>query len=121
MFMKPLTVTPSLSLSKARSPFYGLRNELRAEYFDPTCFLIFTLETHDLATSQYAIIGHAVLPLFITDANKVPCEDRKLKEYHLHSGMLQVPIYNQFPQDLRPMTYKQFISLEKIPCATLLI
>jgi hypothetical protein len=58
--------------SKARDPFFGFRSELRGIAFDPTSFLMFTLDTSDLSDGKPKILGHAVMPLFLNADDKNP-------------------------------------------------
>jgi len=85
-FINPITCDASLTLSKVRNPFYALRNEFRSALFDPTSFMIITIDTYDMSSSSYVIVGHAVMPLFLDKTTKNPVVDERTTEFHLHSG-----------------------------------
>ena len=83
--------------------------------------LIFTIDTFDLSTADARIVGHAVMPLFIDPTTNVACSDPKAKNFILQDGDYQIPIFSQFPAQLKNLYYSDFHKLEKIPCASLLI
>jgi hypothetical protein len=111
----------AVGLSKVRSPYFGLRLELRPEGFDPSAFLIFTLDTFDTSSMKYGLIGHAVMPLFQGAKSKTPVTDPNTEAFHLLQGNFQLPIHSFWPDDLSAWTYDKFTARDKIPCATLLV
>ena len=74
-----------------------------------------------MSSSSYVIVGHAVIPLFLDARSKNPVIDPITKEFHLHSGNFQVPIFATWPSNLKPMTYERFVEQDKIPCSTMLV
>ena len=118
-FVKPMMARANVSLSKARSPFFGLRNELRYSEFDSSSFFVFTIETYDLSSSKYAIVGHSCLLLF-TDGRK-PILTSKVKKFSLLTGNFQLPIFSSWPSPSKHFSIINFDKQGKIPCATLLV
>jgi len=39
-----------------------------------------------MSSSSYALIGHAVIPLFLDASTKNPVIDEKCKSCHMHTG-----------------------------------
>lgn len=114
-------LSPDISISTNKEPFFGHRGEIRGNNMDPTSALIFTLDTFDLSQGGSRIIGHAIMPLFLDDRTRSFCTDPKAKSFILQNGDYQIPIFSQFPGDMKNLSFASFEQLEKIPAATLLI
>lgn len=120
-YIDPVTVHPDIETSRVHEPFYGYRNEIRLAKMDPTSLIIFTLDSFDLSTGKRGIAGHAIFPLFIDTRTKSPCDDPKQKSFTLQEGDYQIPVYSEFPKDIRNLTFSNFTHLDKIPACSLLI
>jgi hypothetical protein len=46
--------------------------------FDPTSFLIMTIDTYNTSSMKYGVVGHAVIPLFQGAKSKQPVTDSEL-------------------------------------------
>lgn len=47
--------------------------------------------------------------------------DPKNKEYFLQDGLYQIPIYYEFPENMKTLSFDDFSKLQKIPCSSLLV
>lgn len=97
-----------------------VRNEL-----DHTAMLFLTLITIEATSLKERFIGVSYFPLFMDHETKMPCiqigEKPLTSLRSLHKGAYQMPVFNQLPPLNGRVTYAQFVQLERIPCASVLI
>lgn len=94
----------------------------------PTALLHLTFITIDAISLKQRLVGFSFFPLFISTASKMPVlpedglDSNRQDVRSLHKGAYQMPIYFEPPQaDNNQITYKNFIHLERIPTASVLI
>ena len=86
--------------------------------------------TVDTTTLKPRVLGSSFFPLFIDSETKAPvlAKDKqtnlsKIKRA-LHTGAYQMPIYYELPRERKGqelVTYKDYIQLERIPTASVLL
>ncbi|KAL4430115.1 hypothetical protein ABPG74_013562 [Tetrahymena malaccensis] len=103
-------------------PEYDYRRELRKEEIDRTSMLLFTIITYDTTRKETRRVGYSAVPLFINQfTNKQP-EENNEENCCIFEGAYQLPIYCQeFDRTKRPFNVDYLQSLERIPCASLLV
>ena len=67
------------------------------------------------------VVGYSFFPLFVDRSTGYPAKNEKNADYALNSGLYQIPVFCQVPKIARPLTYEKISTLERIPCASLLI
>lgn len=93
----------------------------------PTSLLHLSFLTIEATTLKERLVGFSIFPLFINSTTKMPVlpDDELDVETEgvraLHKGAYQIPIYSEYPQVSKSLTYKNFIRLERIPTASVLI
>ena len=83
----------------------------------------------DISTLKAKILGCSYFPLFIDKELKRPvvAEDPRQNidaiARTLHTGAYQMPIFYDFPEEKQnqPLTYRDYVSLERIPTASVLL
>ena len=94
---------------------------------DPTALLYLSFQTIEATTLKHRQIGFSIFPIFINSATKMPVMPAdnipidNTEARLLHKGKYQLPIYCEFPQVTDFITYRNFIRLERIPNASVLI
>ena len=112
-----------IEMSTWQKPYFGLRQELafkNNKAADSTTIFIFRIDTIDRTSKSQVVVGYAFFPLFVDLATGLPAK-KDGGEYALQNGYYQLPIFSQKPLIARPITYENWIKLERIPWATLLI
>ena len=93
----------------------------------PTAILHLSFLTMDATTLKEKLIGFSFFPLFISSGTKMPVmpdDEIDLDSNDgraLHKGAYQMPIYCEYPQVTGELTYRNFIHLERIPTASILL
>ena len=92
----------------------------------PTALLHISFITIDATSLKEKLVGFSFFPLYVntkTRAPVLPQDSLKLEEDNrvLHKGCYQMPIYCQYPPISDQITYKDFVFLERIPNASVLI
>ena len=93
----------------------------------PSAILHLSFFTVEATTFKEKLIGFSYFPLFIDKETRMPYlkdqdkhNQNELKTV-LHKGNYQMPIYCEYPQKTNTITYKNFINLERIPTASILL
>ena len=92
----------------------------------PTALLHISFITIDATSLKEKLVGFSFFPLYVntkTRAPVLPQDALKLEDDNrvLHKGCYQMPIYCQYPPISDQITYKDFVFLERIPNASVLI
>ena len=92
----------------------------------PTAILHLTFCTIETTTLKEVLVGFSFFPLFIDPDTQMPVlnknyENRPSKKVSLHKGCYQMPIYNEYPPQTNTLTYENFLNLERIPTASVLL
>ena len=73
------------------------------------------------------MIGYSFFPIFIDVETKMPIyqEDKRIViknlKRTLHKGSYQMPIYWQAPSESQNISYRDYVRLERIPTASILL
>jgi hypothetical protein len=125
--LKPRAIFPKLKESMYQSQIFHCKLECRGVPMQPTALLHLSFITIDATTLKEKLIGFSFFPLFINAETKLPVlpeDDLDILDPELrslHKGAYQMPIYCEYPPVSGSLTYKNFIRLERIPTASVLI
>jgi hypothetical protein len=118
---------PRLDVSTFQRQLYNEKIELRSIKTDPTSLLQLTFYTIDTTVFKPKVLGYSFFPLFIDIEEKMPIlqEDPRINVFNkkrtIHKGNYQMPIYWQAPKESKNMSYRDYIKLERIPTASVLL
>jgi len=112
---------PDLEQSTAFFHYYGFRYEFRIAKFDPTTLVFITIYTIDRTNNQVRTLGYSMINLFLNKYSTEPCTNPKDRDYILHEGNYQLPIYIQDPRELPELRLDRAQYCEKVPAASILV
>ena len=93
----------------------------------PSAIVHLSFMTIEATTTKEKLVGFSYFPIFIDKDTKMPYLKDNVKSSGndfktvLHKGNYQMPIYCEYPQMSNSITYKNFINLERIPTASVLL
>jgi hypothetical protein len=118
---------PKVQVSTFMKQIYNEKLEVRDTVTDPTSMLQLTFITLDTTQLKLKTLGYSFFPLFINTETQMPVVQldhrmnmNKIKRA-LHKGAYQMPIYYQAPQHKDLVSYQDYIRLERIPTASVLL
>ena len=121
--MNPIDSKCILEMSTWQKPYFGIRQEISFKSnpaMDSTTLLVFRIDAIDRHQKEQVVVGYAFFPLFVDLATGLPAK-KDGGEFALQNGYYQIPIFSQKPIIARPIIYENWIKLERIPWATLLL
>jgi len=83
-----------VEFSTGRNPFFGFKFEIRGMRINPTLLVFVSFETIDRSNQQPRFAGHSFFPLFMDKENKMPVTDFNQRNFTLHKGFYQMPVYS---------------------------
>jgi len=123
--MDPQIHFPEIDGSTYQNQRFRTKLEVRGVEMVPSSIVFLTFVTIEATSLKEKVIGTAYFPLFMNPNTKMPCIEIGNIPFNgkrtLHKGQYQMPIYNGMPVEAERFTYQNFISLDRIPCASVLI
>ena len=102
-------------------PMYYIRNEYRAENFNPTLTILVRVDVVELYNGKTQFVGYAVLNVFTEMKSTKQPTSSDTTDFCLNTGAFQIPIMQGFPKKEDGLSVESLLKYKRLPAATVLI